>query len=605
MFTGDKIIMKELKSIQGFLQQVTGAFAGVVDIEIGVISSKLEVIAGSGYFEKEVGLIYDEGCMTHKILSSPNNDSILVENTANAICCSECVYSDHCDVLAFLMLPIVYDDNKIGTISLLALNEEHRRKLLDHYKRMHNFLNKLCNIIVISLNEKKMEVKVVSLMNQFKDVINSLHEGIIAVNAQGQITNINRAAETFLRIKRKELFKSDISNLFPSLKISELIRQEPPDGRDQYYGKQISYIAPDNSEFQLFCNITPMYEEDRISGVVLSFRKKEEVEEMANRIIKENKRYTLSGIIGTSPEITEIKEKMKIIAATDSTVLIRGETGTGKSILAMAIHEESPRRNKAFMAISCAAIPAPLLESELFGYEEGAFTGARKGGKPGKFELAHGGTIFLDEIGDMPLDFQVKLLNVIENKNIARIGGVSFRDVDVRIITATNRDLEELIREGRFREDLYYRINVIPFILPLLKDRKEDILLLMHHFLDKYSRHLNKRIIGFEDDSKDILLHYPWPGNVRELENAIEYAVNIESEAKITSKSLPEKIIRYYSNKEIRAIEDLSILEKNAIREALLKYGHSTNGKERAASALGISRATLYRKLKLLEKGVS
>jgi len=255
--------------------------------------------------------------------------------------------------------------------------------------------------------------------------------------------------------------------------------------------------------------------------------------------------------------------------------------------------------------VSCAAIPATLLESELFGYEEGAFTGARKGGKPGKFEMAHGGTIFLDEIGDMPLDFQVKLLHVIENKSIARIGGVSFRDVDVRIIAATNRDLEELIKEGKFREDLFYRINVIPFILPGLRDRKDDIILLMHHFLDYYSVRLNKKIKGFEEEAREALLAYPWPGNVRELENAIEYAINIESGTQISKSSLPEKITRYYSRSDSIGIEDISSLEQKAIKAALQKYGYSTRGKEKAASALGISRATLYRKLKDIEVDAS
>jgi len=205
----------------------------------------------------------------------------------------------------------------------------------------------------------------------------------------------------------------------------------------------------------------------------------------------------------------------------------------------------------------------------------------------------------------MPLDFQVKLLHVIENKTIARIGGVSFRDVDVRIIAATNRDLELLIKEGKFREDLYYRINVIPFRLPLLKERREDILLLMHHFLDYYAKRLSKQINGFTADAREALLGYPWPGNVRELENAIEYAVNIEAEHKITGSSLPDKITRRLSGSETGSFEDLTSLESKAIKAALQKYGNSTAGKEKAASALGISRATLYRKLKVLKREVS
>jgi len=597
--------LKELKRIQGFLQQVTGAFAGVVDIEIGIISSNLEVIAGSGYFEKEVGAVYEEGCMTHKLVSSESDESIFVENTAHAVCCSECEYSEKCEVLAFVMTPIIFGNKKVGTISLLALTEQHRRKLLNHYEKMQDFLSKLGNIILISINEKRMESKVTSLMNQFKDVINSIYEGVIAINNQGIITNMNQAAEELLNLKHKREARCHINDLFPEFVVEEAISKHKDEEGDLYYVNEVSYTGPEDRTLYLFYNVTPMYEDGRVSGAVLTFRKKEEVEEMATRIMKENKKSTFSGIIGASSEINEIKEKMKLIAATDSTVLIRGETGTGKSIFARAIHEESPRRKNPFVSVSCAAIPATLLESELFGYEEGAFTGARKGGKPGKFEMAHGGTIFLDEIGDMPLDFQVKLLHVIENKSIVRIGGVSLRDVDVRIIAATNRDLEELIKQGKFREDLFYRINVIPFTLPGLRDRKDDIILLMHHFLDYYSVRLNKKVKGFEEEAREALLAYPWPGNVRELENAIEYAINIESGSEICKSSLPDKITRYYSRGDTIGIEDISSLEQKAIRAALQKYGYSTRGKEKAASALGISRATLYRKLKDIEVGVS
>jgi len=597
--------LNRLKSIQSFLQQVTEAFAGVVDIEIGVISKDLEVIAGSGYFEKEVGVVYDEGCMTSRIMSAPGNESIMVENTSYAVCCADCDHSSQCEVLAFLMRPIIYDGLKIGTLSLLALNEKQRRKLINHHDKMLDFLNKLSNMIGISLNEKRMEIKITSLMNQFRDVINSVYEGIIAINVQGEISNINQAAEKMLGIERGSIRGEHINSLFPDFDLEQVVKTETGSGAYRYYSKEIVYKSKGKGETVLLYHITHMYEEKNISGAVLSFRLKEDVEEMANRIVKENKKTTFSGIIGASNQITEIKKKMKRIASTDSTVLIRGETGTGKSVFARAIHEESPRRKNPFIAISCAAIPAPLLESELFGYEEGAFTGARKGGKPGKFELAHGGTIFLDEIGDMPLDFQVKLLNVIENKTIARIGGVSFRDVDVRIIAATNRDLEELIGEGRFREDLYYRINVIPFTLPPLKERRDDILLLMHHFLDFYSRRLSKQINGFSQDAREALLSYPWPGNVRELENAVEYAVNIEADRKINRSSLPDKITRSLNRGDSGSLEDLTSLESKAITAALKKYGNSTCGKEKAASALGISRATLYRKLKKLDLNVS
>ena len=289
---------------------------------------------------------------------------------------------------------------------------------------------------------------------------------------------------------------------------------------------------------------------------------------------------------------------MKRVANTDSTILIRGETGTGKSLFARAVHEQSHRRNKPFVTVNCAAIPAPLIESELFGYEEGAFTGARKGGKPGKFELAHEGTLFLDEIGDMPLDSQTKLLQVLETKRIERVGGITPRGIDVRIIAATNRDLEKLIETGAFRKDLFYRINVIPFTIPPLRERKEDISLLMNYFLDLYTVQLNKPVRPFGEQAREILSVYPWPGNARELANAVEYAVNIETGKEITPGSLPAKILDYQENEDPQAPFSLAFLEKKVIARALRKYGQSTEGKEMAASAMGISRATLYRKLK-------
>lgn len=290
------------------------------------------------------------------------------------------------------------------------------------------------------------------------------------------------------------------------------------------------------------------------------------------------------------------------VAQVDSTTLIFGETGVGKEVLARAIHKWGPRHEKAFVAVNCGAIPEPLLESELFGYVGGAFTGAQKEGKLGLIEAAHGGTLFLDEIGDMPLPLQVKLLRVIQQQEVTRLGTVTPTKVNVRIIAATHRNLEQMAQEGRFRQDLFYRLNVVPLLIPPLRDRREDILSLANHFLDTYSRRYGaeKRL---SPQAADALLAYRWPGNIRELENTIERLVVTVEDGTIMPDHLPQAIADSVSGTvdlpaiEVRRLlplkEAVSALENELIRKAYSQYGSSY----RAAKALGVHQSTVIRKL--------
>ena len=287
-----------------------------------------------------------------------------------------------------------------------------------------------------------------------------------------------------------------------------------------------------------------------------------------------------------------------------STILITGESGTGKEMFARAIHARSHRADKPFIAINCAAIPDALLESELFGYEKGAFTGADRKGRPGKFELADHGTIFLDEIGDMPLHMQVKILRVLQNRTVERIGGTSSLDIDVRIIAATNKDLEEMISRNEFREDLYFRLNVIPLHIPSLRERTDDIGYMLDGALRKFNAIVGKNIEGFSDESLKILNDYSWPGNVRELENVVEYAVNMENSRMIQPENLPERLKHRaglpYRSGEGTLKEQTSYAQKMIIEDALKKSGPGREGKRKAAERLGISESSLYRKMQEL-----
>lgn len=310
---------------------------------------------------------------------------------------------------------------------------------------------------------------------------------------------------------------------------------------------------------------------------------------------------SFENMISRSEAMEKVKKRALQVSQSNSTVLITGESGTGKDLLARSIHKESPRGDHPFISINCGAIPEMLLESELFGYERGAFTGAEKTGKIGKFKLADGGTIFLDEVGDMPLHLQVKLLTALQNRQIDPVGSTSAVDVDVRVIAATNKNLEELIQKKQFREDLYFRLNVIPIYIPPLRQRSEDIELLVNFALDKFSKIMNKPIVSIEVDAMKALLSYDWPGNVREIENVIEYAINMEEGISIEKSSLPDNVIfsRHIGFTGEGSLRDrLNAAEGVILENCLKERGTSLKAKRDIAKMLDVSESTLYRKLR-------
>ncbi len=310
--------------------------------------------------------------------------------------------------------------------------------------------------------------------------------------------------------------------------------------------------------------------------------------------IQQNQVY--SKIIGKSPGMREVFDLIQRVSGASANVLINGESGTGKERVARAIHDEGPRRTKSFVAINCTAIPESLLESELFGYAKGAFTGAVTR-KRGLFEEANGGTVFLDEIGDMNLALQAKLLRVIQERKIRAVGETIDKDIDVRIIAATHKDLKSAIKNGSFREDLYYRLAVIPIVIPPLRHRKEDIPLLADHFLKKYASMNNAKVIGFSKDAMAQLMAFPWEGNVRELENVVERAVVLARGEMIENSDLPQpaegNVDSFLANAQSGTLPTFEELEKRYMKFVLDKTGGK---KEKAAQILGINRRTLYRK---------
>lgn len=426
-------------------------------------------------------------------------------------------------------------------------------------------------------------------------IMNSLKFGVIAVNLEGEIQYANNFACQVLNIRRKELIKIPISQLIQNWgNIAEHITNN-----EKFLNEETTLsIRKRKEKFNL--SVFPIYDEkNNLIGMVNSIREMDKVYQMINKYTGGNARFSFDDIIAQSKSMKSIISFCKKIANSPSTVLIEGDSGTGKEVLAQAIHNYSSRKDLGFVAINCAAIPETLIESELFGYDEGAFTDAKKGGRPGKFELANGGTLFLDEIGDMKPDMQVKLLRAIQEGTITRVGGDKVIPVDVRIIAATNKNLKDEVENGNFRLDLYYRLNVIPVSIPPLRERKEDIPSLIKHFLNKKAKQLRKNKPNLKYRTLQDLLEYDWPGNIRELENHIEKIVNFNGEYPLTKKTVEEREELYTNNNNGSSIGYITFTLDEMERKTIVRTLKLMNGNiSKTAKTLGIGRNTLYTKLK-------
>lgn len=432
------------------------------------------------------------------------------------------------------------------------------------------------------------------LSNLLEASIENISDGLISIDSTGVILEINPAAENILGLKKqvaigKKIF--DLANLNPSVILEEKKRDVQKE----------AILDSSRGRVRCLLNITPLHvKEGSIRGFVIIIREIKKVHRLVTNMIGAQAIYEFSDIIGESLKIENVKEFGRIASRSSSNVLILGEHGTGKELLAHAIHNSSKCKDHPFVPINCAAIPSELFESELFGYEAGAFTGALKDGRPGKFELADGGTIFFDEIGDMPLMTQAKILRILEEKYVVRVGGVSRIPINVRIIAATNKDIKSEIEKGNFREDLFYRLNVLGIHIPPLRERKEDIPLLVDHIIKLLNRNLNKEIRGISGELMERLMKYNWPGNVRELKNIFEKAANFTKDGHL-SLDIPSS-----SKEGLRKLDKPSTSEnlmplKMVERDMIARVMESFNGnKRKTARVLGIGRTTLYRKLKEL-----
>jgi transcriptional regulator with PAS, ATPase and Fis domain len=440
-----------------------------------------------------------------------------------------------------------------------------------------------------------------------KTIIEATDDAIVYVNEEGYIELLSKPYAEFLGVNKEEVIGKHVTEIIENTRMDIVMKTGIAEIAEVHEIKGKKMIA----------TRIPVFVKDKVVGAVgkVLFKDVGELHSLYTKINKIEKElnlykdeftkvnrasYALDSIISESSVMDDLKRFTERIANTNSNVLILGESGTGKELFAHAIHNNSKRINSPFIRVNCGSIPHDLIESELFGYEEGSFTGARKGGKIGKFKAANGGTIFLDEIGDLPMNMQVKLLRVLQDKVIEKIGSNTPEKVDVRIIAATNKDLEEMIEEGKFRLDLYYRLNVVSIKIPPLRERKDDIPVLARHLVEKIAKKENITIDKISDSTLGYLKNYDWPGNVRELENILERAINfLENETSIKPKHLPRKITGIVGTKEIKTLKiALEELEKQSIIDCLIITG---GNKTMAANMLDISRTSLYDKISKYE----
>ncbi|HHV82650.1 MAG TPA: sigma 54-interacting transcriptional regulator, partial [Tepidanaerobacter syntrophicus] len=430
--------------------------------------------------------------------------------------------------------------------------------------------------------------------NQIIDTaFNSINEGILITDSKLNLILANKAALKILGIEQEQIFHIPIVSLIQNHEsVDEIITSLKP-----IFDAECTFCTGSKS-VRTTANFAPILDTSGISGLVITFKEEKYVHRFVNKIAGYRANYVFEDIVAVNPNMKKVIESARKASITDCNVLITGESGTGKELFAQAIHNNSKRAKGPFVAVNCASLPKDLVESELFGYEKGAFTGANKEGHPGKFELADGGTIFLDEIGELPIEIQPKLLRVLDNHKISRVGSTHERQVNVRVLAATNKNLRKEVDNKNFRDDLYYRLNVINITIPPLRNRMEDVRVLANVFLSRLNKANPENHKEFDKDFITKLERYHWPGNVRELQNVIERAYYLTDGRLITEEYLPENISIGLKNEDSKLKDNiipLKIIEERSIKNTLAASGGDIL---KTAEMLNLSRATIYRKIK-------
>ncbi|MCI8608453.1 MAG: sigma 54-interacting transcriptional regulator [Firmicutes bacterium] len=591
--------MSRLVNIQPTVQQVANAISTVLNIETLILDENLKIIAGTGQYQERIGSYEAESRYMEEFLYKyllRIGGTYVVDDIKDPLYGpAEWISGEKGEICC----TISYREKHIGIIALVAFTDDQYHHLIDNQFSICNYLKNMATLLSSYLGniDHLRDLNVQS--NLLTEIVNGSPQGIIVIDSEGYITNANKKAESHI------LTKANLSWGLSGLHLDAFWPAATGIFLNTKTGFQNRELHFKEENIKIMASCKPVYDENSLQRVIIFFDDIAEVKKTAYKVLGNNT-FNFDSIIGSSNEITKVKEFARNIAKSASTVLITGESGVGKEMFARAIYAEGPRFSAPFVTINCGAIPENLIESELFGYADGAFTGASKGGHVGKFEAANGGTIFIDEIAELSLQMQVKLLHVIQNRQIERIGSNKLIDIDVRIIAATNKNLAEMCKSKEFREDLYYRLNVIPLTIPPLRERTDDILPLAKYFLHKYSQMLGKEVTDFSPEAANLLLVHRWPGNVREIENVIEYIVNVAQGSLILPEDFPPLFQSLIHAKEQASEKEtlkanVEKYENLVLNKYLQDLENGSISREELAKKLGISRTSLYRKLKKLE----
>ena len=579
-----------LMQIQPTIQRFARMLASVLQLEVEIVDENLCRVAGTGAYGKFLGRQLSGNSRLLRHVLETKTEKVVTQSRFDPLC-EGCDSKENCREKAFLGTPVILQDRCVGVISLIAVTHEQQEHISDNLREFSDYVRHISTIFVSKLLEDQGPGDNISKI--FATMIDNMDQGVLVVDDESRVQFVNQTALKTLGVVQNNI-------------IGKPIRFRPLTFESNFTHGHMQHIVSWDDKSELI--IGQLHNIQGRQLFLMAFHQSHTSFSVANAPDEPH----IEQLVGECRVMRQLKRLISRIAPSPSSVMVVGESGTGKEVVARAIHKLSGRRNKPFIAINCAAIPEQLLESELFGYVKGAFTGASANGKTGLIQAANTGTLFLDEIGDMPLMLQAKLLRAIEAREILPIGASSPIQVDIRIISATNQNLAQFIAEGKFREDLFYRLNVIPITLPPLRERQEDIELLVHYFLHLHTRRLGSVYPGIAPDVVEILRKHRWPGHLRELSNLMDYLVNVVPSGEvIDSTLLPPNLLNNGTTEQSDvtevseahlALDDaggtaLEEMEKQMIREALSRH----NSKKQVADELGIGIATLYRKIKKYE----
>ncbi|GKX57552.1 ATPase AAA [Leminorella grimontii] len=572
-----------LSNIQDDICNYADAISGITGTDVEIIDESLMRIAGTGKYRHMLNQnVAKNGYIYRHVLQVQK--TVLIENPGENALCRSCEKHLYCSEVLDLNAPIFLNDRVIGVIGIICSSMEQRQALLNQIDKFITFIEQIAEMISSKVFECLERLRAQETLGAFRRLIDAMDRGVVAIDGKNRIWHANLSAE--------RLFNREVVGRTLDIEMTG----------DVLYGDEEAWLTLEGQRYHVLCKQISLSSFDKDSLTMVIFHDARDY--MSKVTLPAYESDGRARLVGHSRPMEQLRNTIGKVADSYASVLITGESGVGKEVVAFAIHQNSPRKAQPFVTINCAAIPEQLLESELFGYVRGAFSGADPKGRVGKFELAHGGSLFLDEIGDMPLHLQAKLLRVLQEKAITRVGSNNVINIDVRIIAATNKNLYDMVENGQFRQDLYYRLNVVPLALPSLRERKEDIAMLAQYFADEFSDSYQRPRQKLPADVVNLLYAYHWPGNIRELRNVIEYIYVMQGDASgINASHLPPHLLHVMERPLTDRPDSLqkgftAPAEKDVIAQALTQFGHGVEGKRRAAEHLGIGIATLYRKIK-------